>query len=276
VNPRCTLLQVVAIAGWLAPLAIAGCTFKAGFQSGPPANAPQPSEPAPAIAPVGVAPPAMQSGAIEAGCTFNGGQLKGEVGSVFQVACPANCQDEGGLWGTDTYTSDSSICRAGIHAGLVSPAAGGMVTVRLEPGRPAYRGSVRNGIRSNDYGDFHGSYAIVYPQGRAPVVMAQQSAQVIEAGCSFTGNEIHAEIGTVSAVSCPAGCADGGGLWGTDVYTGDSSVCKAAIHAGLISPNGGRVGVITEGGRPAFRGSVRNGVRSNDYGSFGSSYRLQR
>ena len=43
---------------------------------------------------------------IEVGCSYNGTEFKGEVGETFQVACPANCGDTGGLWGTDVYTAD--------------------------------------------------------------------------------------------------------------------------------------------------------------------------
>jgi hypothetical protein len=77
-------------------------------------------------------------------------------------------------------------------------------------------------------------------------------------------------------VSCPPGCAATGGLWGTDRYTGDSSICKAAIHAGIITNQGGYVVVILDGPQPAFRGSSRNQVQSFDYGNYSSSFTLQR
>jgi len=80
----------------------------------------------------------------------------------------------------------------------------------------------------------------------------------------------------VHLVSCPANCAAAGGLWGTDVYTGDSGICRAAIHAGLLSNAGGFVVVGLEPGRPAYRGSVRNQITSSDYGNYGSSFHLQR
>jgi len=242
---------------------------------------------------------AAAGGVIEAGCSFNGTQLQGDVGSVFQVACPANCESSGGLWGTDVYTADSGLCRAGIHAGLISP-AGGMMMVRLEPGHPAYRGSTRNGVQSSDYGNYGKSY-VLFPAGGqaaappppaqypppnqapppayaqpAPAAYAPPGAQVIEAGCSYTGGQIRGEIGTSHLVNCPPGCGATGGLWGTDAYTGDSTVCKAAIHAGLITNNGGNVVVTIDPGRPAYRGSTRNSVRSSDYGNYGKSFHLSR
>jgi hypothetical protein len=44
----------------------------------------------------------------------------------------------------------------------------------------------------------------------------------------------------------------------------------------LIGPQGGMVAVILEPGRPAYRGMVRNGIQSNDYGAYGKSFRLER
>lgn len=246
-------------------------------------------------------------GVIEAGCSFNGGQLQGDVGAVFQVACPANCESSGTVWGTDIYTADSGLCRAGIHAGLISP-GGGMMVVRLEPGQPAYRGTVRNGVQSVDYGRYGKSY-VLFPAGGAaaaappsqyPPPSQQQYAPpppaqvpppgpqpagyatvrpagpVIEAGCSFSANQIRGEIGTSHLVNCPPGCGKGS-VWGTDVYTADSSVCHAAVHSGLATDAAGGTFVVTiDPGRPAYRGSVRNGIHGSDYGSYAKSFHVSR
>jgi hypothetical protein len=101
------------------------------------------------------------AGVIEAGCSYDARQLKRKDGDTFEVACPAGCE-KGPAWGTGVYTADSSICRAGIHAGAI-PAQGGTVKVRLEPGRPAYRGSLQNGIKSSDYNEYPTSFAVVTP-----------------------------------------------------------------------------------------------------------------
>jgi hypothetical protein len=236
----------------------------------------------------------MAGGPIEAGCSYNGTQLPGEVGAVFEVACPAGCESTRGLWGTDVYTADSGICRAAIHAGLISP-GGGVVSVRLEPGRPAYRGSTRNGMQSSDYGQYGKSYTLgpvgqaagppPPPAYAAPPPAYQQPApaayvppppQVVEAGCSFNAGQLRGEIGTSHLVNCPPGCSNSGGLWGSDAYTADSGVCRAAIHAGFITDAGGNVVVTLDPGRPAYRGSIRNGTRSGDYGSYPKSFHLSR
>jgi hypothetical protein len=52
-------------------------------------------------------------------------------------------------------------------------------------------------------------------------------------------------------------------VFGTDTYESGSSICTAAVHAGLITFEwGGKVKVEFVGGRAAYRGSERNGVSS--------------
>jgi len=77
-------------------------------------------------------------------------------------------------------------------------------------------------------------------------------------------------------VNCPSGCASQGGLWGSGTYTLDSAVCRAAIHSGVISEQGGNVAVMIDPGRPAYRGSTNNGIQSGDYGKYGKSFRVAR
>ncbi len=101
------------------------------------------------------------------------------------------------------------------------------------------------------------------------------ATEVIEAGCSFLANQIEGDPGSTNIVACPAGCDEESVIYGTDVYTGHSYICVAAIHAGLInSQQGGSVGVIIEKGHPAYRGSTRHKVHSYDYGKYGVSFRL--
>ena len=148
--------------------------------------------------------------------------------------------------------------------------------MRLEPGRPAYRGSVRNGMQSGDYG-YYGKSFTLGPSGQAAggppapppgYAAPPPPAQAIEAGCNFNAGQLRGEIGSSHLVNCPPGCSKtGAGLWGSDAYTADSGVCRAAIHAGLITDAGGNVVVTLDPGRPAYRGSVRNSVRSGDYGA---------
>ena len=72
-------------------------------------------------------------------------------GQRSTYACPPN-GTPAGVWGTDIYTDDSSICAAAVHAGLISFASGGTVTVEVRrPGVNYYTGSSRHGVSSKEY-----------------------------------------------------------------------------------------------------------------------------
>ena len=66
-----------------------------------------------------------------------------------------------------------------------------------------------------------------------------------------------------------------GQLWGTDIYSGDSTIGAAAVHAGLLKPGETdflRIIVVTPPEK--FPGTVRNGVTSTEYGRYQYAWRL--
>jgi hypothetical protein len=68
-----------------------------------------------------------------------------------------------------------------------------------------------------------------------------------------------------------------GFVWGTDVYTTDSPLAMAAVHAGALKV--GETGVVKVSivaSPPAFNGSTRNGVTSQPYGPFTAAYKVSR
>jgi hypothetical protein len=68
-----------------------------------------------------------------------------------------------------------------------------------------------------------------------------------------------------------------GSVWGTDVYTADSSLAAAAVHAGAVQPGQTAVVKVTMSPpQPAFAGSTRNGVTSSAYGAFTGAFRVSR
>jgi hypothetical protein len=61
----------------------------------------------------------------------------------------------------------------------------------------------------------------------------------------------------------------GRGLWGNGVYTVDSALALAAVHAGLLRPGQtGVVRVLLIGPQAGFQGATRNGVTSQPYGAY--------
>ncbi len=66
--------------------------------------------------------------------------------------------------------------------------------------------------------------------------------------------------------------------WGTDVYTGDSRLSVAAVHAGAVRPAERalvRVALF-DGSERLFEGTERYGVRSRDYGNYTVAYTVER
>ena len=66
-----------------------------------------------------------------------------------------------------------------------------------------------------------------------------------------------------------------GTIWGSGVYTDDSPVAVAAVHAGVLAE--GETGVVTValvGGQESYPGVLSNGIDSSAYGSWGGSYQF--
>lgn len=75
--------------------------------------------------------------------------------------------------------------------------------------------------------------------------------------------EFQMKFGEYAVAMCPSGCkTDPAALKGTYIYTEDSSICKAAIHSGVIDDSGGEIVVIRAITQSTFYSSVMNGVTS--------------
>jgi hypothetical protein len=71
------------------------------------------------------------------------------------------------------------------------------------------------------------------------------------------------------------GAAVGGSVWGTDVYTTDSRLAIAAVHAGVLKV--GETGVVRVkviASPPAFAGSSRHGIMTSPYGRYRAAYQF--
>jgi hypothetical protein len=67
----------------------------------------------------------------------------------------------------------------------------------------------------------------------------------------------------------------GGSIWGTDMYTLDTRLATAAVHAGVLKVGEtGDVRLQILGPQPAFTGSARHGITSSDYGAYPGAYRI--
>jgi hypothetical protein len=198
----------------------------------------------------------------------NASSLNGKEGQTFTLACSAG-GDAHTVWGSDIYTSDSSICTAAVHSGLITYQQGGSVTIELRAGRPIYGSSERNGVTTTSYGSYPQSFVFKTPNTDAVVREAEADPAVL---WNTAATIVTFEAGKTHSFKCPAHGKESS-VWGTDIYTQDSSICTAAVHAGkLTMESGGPVTIELRPGPSSYKGTTRNGIKSNDYGTYAQSF----
>lgn len=183
-----------------------------------------------------------------------------QPGEALKCTCRAS-QVRGSVWGSARYTTDSSVCRAAVHAGVIGR-NGGEVSVYKASGCPSFVGSTKNGVRTGKWGPYKQTFVFT---ASAPDC-AKPSTEVKACPRSMSAYSGIAP-GQVLTCSCTPQ-QYGGSVWGTGRYTTDSSVCGAALHAGAIPATGGTVTVRTAGGCGGFDGTTSNGIKSRRWGAY--------
>lgn len=90
--------------------------------------------------------------------------LRGFNGERFRFRCPPGKAAAGQVIGSGLYTDGSSICAAGVHAGVIRAAAGGLVTIEMRPGEAHYAASLSHYVQSEGYDKFwSGSFLVIAP-----------------------------------------------------------------------------------------------------------------
>jgi len=198
-------------------------------------------------------------------CPGNAVQYRGRSGATT-CHCTARASRNGTVWGSETYTDDSRICRAAVHSGQITE-RGGDVRIVFLRGRNSYRGSRQNGVRSQNYGRWQGSFR--FAQGNYGGRPGAGGGRVED--CPSNATQWRGRRGRQEC-QCDARATRNGSVWGTEVYTDDSRICRAAVHAGVIGNRGGVVTLDMRRGRSSYDGSRRNGVRSRNYGRWQGSF----
>uniref|UniRef100_A0A8C7ALY4 Cysteine rich secretory protein LCCL domain containing 2 n=1 Tax=Neovison vison TaxID=452646 RepID=A0A8C7ALY4_NEOVI len=176
-------------------------------------------------------------------------KCKGSTCNRYQ--CPAGClNNQAKVFGTLFYESSSSICRAAIHYGILD-ANGGLVDVTRNGKVPFFVRSARNG-----------SFFLVMK-----ISSKSQEASCFSRSLVFCPSEPSHACFWFSRVRCPAHCKDEPSYWapvfGTNIYADSSSICKTAVHAGVIqNESGGYVDLMPVDKKKAYVGSLSNGVQS--------------
>lgn len=211
-----------------------------------------------------------------------GSALQGFANQQVVLTCPPN-GSVAKVFGTDTYSADSSICTAAVHSGIINTANGGVVIVNIEPGQNSYSASNRNGISSFNDGRSQGSFSFANRQTNPGG--SGQSNNSNRPNNSNTSNPVSEAIAWNTTAEDKAqsinqqftfNCPSNGvikKIWGSGTYTDDSSICTAAVHSGLITlQRGGDVTILIKPGQNSYRGTSNNGVTSRNEGSAPASF----
>jgi hypothetical protein len=190
------------------------------------------------------------------------------TGSIFLFTASGSLS--GGVWGTNSFTDDSTIGSAAVHAGVLADGQQGVVRVVTGPSRLAYIGSKANGITSGSWGSWSASYSVSDPAGNVALhAYPGMPANPLPNPGSMTS--YRDRIGAAIYFSVTG--AASGGVWGSGPYTDDSSLARAAVHAGVVPVDvTGTAKVTVLGVQPSFISTTANGVTSSSYGSYGGSY----
>lgn len=183
--------------------------------------------------------------------------------ALVECYCSATATRSGSVWGTNEYSDDSRICRAAVHSGVIG-LNGGQVVIEATPGRSSYQPSTRNGVASRSWGSWQGSFRFVGDSNQIA-----RTARCPTNATSLRGT------GQTLRCHCPASDTGSGSVWGTNVYTDDSRICRAAVHAGAIGPSGGEVVIRALSGRNGYNGSTRNGVGTRNYARWHGSFSFE-
>ncbi|MGC4028504.1 MAG: LCCL domain-containing protein [Steroidobacteraceae bacterium] len=204
---------------------------------------------------------ALAQGTLGLANQQNAGSVRERRGETFTFVCPPTEAKGDNVYGTDTYTESSPVCPAAIHAGVLQPGQSGIVTLLIGKGAKSFRGSQRNGVATLKYGPWGYSYSFVKDENPGSI------------GWGTTWNGIPMAFTAPIAVRCPPDGKSTGVLWGSNPYPRDSSICLAAVHAGIIGIGaGGAIRVQRVPGAKDYPGSLRNGVESKRWGAYEDAF----
>ncbi|XP_061877065.1 cysteine-rich secretory protein LCCL domain-containing 1 isoform X2 [Entelurus aequoreus] len=182
-------------------------------------------------------------------------QCKGTTCNRYE--CPAGCLDATGkVVGTVYYEMQSSVCRAGLHAGVIDNDGGWMDVTRQ--GRKDFF------IKSNKYevqslGKYQSANSFSVSRVAVKAITCETTVAQL---CPYQRPAKHCP-----RLYCPRNCLEENPkisrVIGTSLYSDKSSICRAAVHAGVLRNNvGGYIDVMPVDKRKLYMASNQNGVVS--------------
>lgn len=171
--------------------------------------------------------------------------------------CPAGClYSEGKVIGTLHYDMQSSICQAAMHHGVLDN-DGGWVDITRQGKKPFFIKSNRNGIQS--FGKYRPANSFTVSEVPVQAANCQTRAHQI---CTFKKPVSHCP-----RMYCPPNCLEENPhlarVIGTRFYSDRSSICRAAVHAGVIrNYDGGYLDIMPVENKQRYFGTYQNGIFS--------------
>ncbi len=144
---------------------------------------------------------------------------------------------------------------------------------------PALRAGLHGAVAAKCFSPPARRHARKSCRGALPLVL---SWLVLCASLGF-GQTVISNPGNMSSLSGTVGAtfhiqitgASSGSVYGTDVYTDDSSVARAAVHCGMVAVGQSKIVLATIlAGQSSYTGSTRNGVTTSSYSSWPKSYSI--
>ncbi|CAI5642195.1 cysteine-rich secretory protein LCCL domain-containing 1-like [Oreochromis aureus] len=180
-------------------------------------------------------------------------QCKGTTCNRYE--CPPGCLERPGkVVGTGYYDMQSSVCGAALHFGVLDNDGGWIDVTRL--GRKQhFTKSYKNGIQSIGKNRSANSFKV-----ESVPVKAVRCDTTVAVFCPFKKPVRHCP-----RLYCPRNCLrdSQARVIGTKYYSDKSSICRAAIHAGVIkNESGGYLDVMPVDKKRHYSGSYQNGITS--------------
>ena len=172
-------------------------------------------------------------------------------------------RDDQPVWGTTTYTDDSGLETAAVHAGLLRPGQSGIVKVRPLPGQERYEATSQNGVQSSAYAAAPGQLSFWRRVDRGA------GAELISVLLPGPGRTLGHAAGRRHGDGQRLGL---GRLHGRLLARGRRGARRGAcrwVSFGFLK-------ITIMPGQARYDGSPRNGVTSQSFGSFDGSFRVER
>ncbi|XP_041624437.1 cysteine-rich secretory protein LCCL domain-containing 1 isoform X1 [Vulpes lagopus] len=181
-------------------------------------------------------------------------QCKGTTCNRYE--CPAGCLDsKAKVIGSVHYEMQSSICRAAIHYGIIDN-DGGWVDITRQGRKHYFIKSNRNGVQT--IGKYQSANSFTVSKVTVQAITCETTVEQL---CPF-----HKPASHCPRVYCPRNCMQANPHYarviGTRVYSDLSSICRAAVHAGVVRNHGGYVDVMPVDKRKTYTASFQNGIFS--------------